>query len=320
MEREREMIRRKVHSSTVYRKPSFTKASTTFNIYNTNSEAGKMSMITRNQKLNELKEEIKRVSSGFDDESHDDEDKSMLCIGNKYLNSNLLTAPSITSKSASTTNLELINGDIANPNSKSVEAADFEKAISQSHLSPSASFTNFGTYSSKKLHPGEKMNSHENLTNLLKSARIDSATSVTSQNIHTNINGSNETNKSDNKTLQSDAGDEIQDIQSPFDNLKRKDHSKINKKSTQKILYAVGVNVNGTNGTNDDEDIIVDGTTTDNHCSLHHLTASTKKSTKKHGGVAISRKKSSSHNSRKSGVKNSPKKNPTAIRKSQELS
>lgn len=255
-----------------------------------------MSMATRNLKLNELKEEIKRVSSALnDDENQDDEDKSMLCIGNKYLNSNLLSATSITPKSASTSNLELINGEIA-PNSNNnlqVEAADFEKAISQSHLSPSASFTNF---SKKLLSAVDLENSQENLTNLLKSA-------PTSE-----------------KTPKSDVGDENQDIQSPFtSNTKRKDHSKISKKSTLKVLSAVGVNLNDIQ--NDDEDTTTvdfdDPTTDNNHSSLvlHKLTSKKKQ--------AVSRKKSSHNSHRKSGVKHSPKKSAalkSSAAKSQELS
>lgn len=306
LEREREMIRRKIHSSNLYRKPSFSKASTTFNIYNTNSEAGKMSMATRNMKLNELKEEIKRVSAVLnDDENQDDEDKSMLCIGNKYLNSSLLSAPSITTKSASTSNLELISGEItATTNSKLlVEAADFEKAISQSHLSPSASFTNFSNHSNKKL---------------LSAIEVETPQEVTSDMLKGEHIISND----------KDAGDENRDIrESPARtlniNTKRKDHSKFSKKSTLKVLSAVvGVNLYDDDNTTVD----LDETTTDKHASpLHHHPASSKKSTKKHGGTA-SRKKSSSHNShRKSGVKHSssssPKKSPAAIRKaSQELS
>lgn len=302
LEREREMIRRKIRSSTLYRKPSFTKSSSTFNIYNPNGDASKVSIVTRNMKLNELKEEIKKVKSTMEDEAPEEDDKSMLCIGNKYVNPNLLSPSSIIAKSVSTTTLELINNDLSKP----IEAADFERAISQSHLSPSASLNNF--YSRKMT--AKDLKAQENLQENLTSLQINSATSVSSNNT-----------RNHDETLPSDNGDEIQDFLSPSEFSKRKDHKKIHKKSTQKILYAVGVNVvNGKHGTDDEENNIetVSKLTLNNHPSNHLTTSGT--STSKHskkGGTTSSRKKSSSHNNHrnKSVVKTSHKVTSAMIRK-----
>lgn len=322
LEREREMIRRKIRSSTLYRKPSFTKASSTFNLYSTSNDASKVSIVTRNMKLNELKEEIKKVKSSMDEDVQDDEDKSMLCIGNKYLNTNLLSPTSIIAKSVSTTTLELINNDLT-MNSKNIEAADFEKAISQSHLSPSASLNNFRKSITPTKTPSTAVeksttedNLQENLTSLLRSAQINSTTT-------NNRNHQND----DPTTLQpSDHGDEIQDFHSPSEFSKRKDHIKISKKSTQKILYAVGFNNtngkinqinnnnnNNINGTDDetDEKTLFSKINNNNHSSNHLTPSGTSKklSSKKGVGTASSRKKSSSHhnNHRKSGIKTSTK-------------
>lgn len=132
LEREREMIRRKIRSSTLYRKPSFSKSA--FNIYNPNNDVTKVSVISKNLKINEFRDDTLRKSKSpllINDEQEDEcsnEEKSMLCIGNKYLDltSNLITN-SIT-KSMSTSTLNLMNDEKFEN--------DFERAISQSHLSP----------------------------------------------------------------------------------------------------------------------------------------------------------------------------------------
>jgi hypothetical protein len=319
LEREREMIRRKIRSSTLYRKPSFTKASSTFNLYNANNDASKVSIVTRNMKLNELKEEIKKVKSSMDEDVQDDEDKSMLCIGNKYLNTNLLSPTSIITKSVSTTTLELINNDLS-MNNKNIEAADFEKAISQSHLSPSASLNNFrkSTTTSNTVEKSSEDNLQENLTSLLRSAQINSTTS-------------NRNHQNDDPTQATEHGEEIQDFHSPSEFSKRKDHIKISKKSTQNFIYAIGINNtngkinqinpiinnnninNNNNGTDDENDETFSKLV---HSSNHITPGTSKKLSSKKGGGTTSRKKSSLHNShRKSGVKTSPKVTSAMIRK-----
>lgn len=132
LEREREMIRRKIRSSTLYRKPSFSKSA--FNIYNPNNDVTKVSVISKNLKINEFRDDTLRKSKSpllVNDEQEDEcsnEEKSMLCIGNKYLDltSNLITNSIAKSMSTSTLNL-MTDEKFEN---------DFERAISQSHLSP----------------------------------------------------------------------------------------------------------------------------------------------------------------------------------------
>lgn len=137
LEREREMIRRKIRSSTLYRKPSFSKSA--FNIYNPNNDVTKVSVISKNLKINEFRDDTLRKSKSpllVNDEQEDEcsnEEKSMLCIGNKYLDltSNLIT--NSIAKSMSTSTLNLMNDEKFEN--------DFERAISQSHLSPATAVT-----------------------------------------------------------------------------------------------------------------------------------------------------------------------------------
>lgn len=190
LDREREMIRRKIRSSTLYRKPSFTKHSG-FNIYSSNAKS---------LKLGEFKDDsLRKVPKSplfLGDEQGDDNenDKAMLCIGSKYLD---VTATGFV-KSTSTSTVCLLN----NPSDAKQNDADFEKAISQSHLSPSL----FGK----------------------KTKDLDQETSsaLNTQKVFFN-------NDDDIKTLSSENGETL----SPSLN-KRKEHIKTIKKSTNVI--AVG--------------------------------------------------------------------------------
>lgn len=200
LDREREMIRRKIRSSTLYRKPSFTKSA--FNIYNPH-EVTKVSVISKNVKINEFKDEPLRKSKSpllVNDEPEDEysnEEKSILCIGNKYLDltSNLMGSAPIC-KSMSTSTLNLVCDDKLD--------SDFERAISQSHLSPATAMMVSGSMM-KKLNDEDE----ENLK------KPNNAKSVSSPFLYV---------KSDN--------DDDADTQSPSE--KRKNH-KIIKKSA--LLY-----------------------------------------------------------------------------------
>jgi hypothetical protein len=138
LDREREMIRRKIRSSTLYRKPSFSKSSG-FSIFSTNglSGSGSVSCITKNIKIGEPKEESLRKivkSSLFLGEENDDEstNEGILCIGNKYLDVTSSTTTLVKAVSSSS----LVNtNDVSDE--KQIKT-DFEKAISQSHLSTSS--------------------------------------------------------------------------------------------------------------------------------------------------------------------------------------
>lgn len=136
LDREREMIRRKIRSSTLYRKPSFSKTSG-FNIYNVNGDISKTNnyKISKNiQKDDSLRKAPKSplfFCDEQDDEQHDGENKGILEVfGSKYLD---LTSNTTIVKSVSSSTLCLINNEL--DETKQPET-DFEKAISQSHLSP----------------------------------------------------------------------------------------------------------------------------------------------------------------------------------------
>lgn len=220
LDREREMIRRKIRSSTLYRKPSFGKSSG-FSIYNANGDIGKVSVISKNIKINELRDEpLRKVKSPLliSDEHEDDlsnEEKGILCIGNKYLDltSNLIAASTI-SKSISTSTINLVNNE-SFLTEKSNEL-DFEKAMSQSHLSPASPSTS--------MSPKNTINSK------------------TAISFNSNQETANEDIKFQTNDITNDGDERNQDILSPSENLKRKDHNKIIKKSTH-FLYAVGINV-----------------------------------------------------------------------------
>lgn len=217
LDREREMIRRKIRSSTLYRKPSFTKSS--FNIYNPNNEMTKVSVISKNIKINEFKDESLRKSKSpllVNDEQEDEcsnEEKSILCIGNKYLDitSNLISSPIC--KSMSTSTLNLVCDDKLE--------SDFERAISQSHLSPAAAMTIVNSSTMKK--------SSEDLQENLKKPKT--AKSVSSPFLYV---------KSDNERISD--GDDAQDTQSPSE--KRKNH-KIIKKSALLFNNHLGAGYGG---------------------------------------------------------------------------
>ena len=222
LDREREMIRRKIRSSTLYRKPSFSKSSGV-NIYNAHGDINKASCISKNIKINEQRDDSLRklkspllVSEEVNDENLNED--RILCIGNKYLDltSSLMTT-SIT-KSFSSSALSLINHDIMN---EKINEMEFERTISQSHLSPNTS-----------LSPNQNNNflKHQVMTESMQEHLLKPNTAKT-LNLY-------------DATTEQCGSEEIQDIQSPTlsDNSKRKDHNKLIKKSTH-CFYAVGVNV-----------------------------------------------------------------------------
>lgn len=191
LDREREMIRRKIRSSTLYRKPSFTKHSG-FNIYS--------SSVGKNLKLGEFKDDsLRKVPKsplflGDEQGDENESEKAILCIGSKYLD---VTATGFV-KSTSTSTVCLLN----NPSDHKQNDADFEKAISQSHLSPSL----FGK----------------------KTKDLDQETSSAPNTQKVVFN-----NDDDIKILSSENGETL----SPSLN-KRKEHIKTIKKSTN--VFAVG--------------------------------------------------------------------------------
>lgn len=303
LDREREMIRRKIRSSTLYRKPSFTK-SAGFNIYNANGDISKVSCISKNIKINEFRDEpLRKIKSPLlvGDEVEDEnssEDKRILCIGNKYLDltSNLLT--SSLGKSVSTSTLSLINNELSAERSNDT---DFERAISQSHLSPSSQpmCLSPNNLFLKKQIMREAEHMQENLIKP-KTAKAHNVTAAKSD---------------DSKTpTDSNDGEETQDFQSPSasEQLKRKDHNKLIKKSTHSF-YAVGINVGKYSDAQKTEvalDDLPNSIVTNNNQNKTHNTSASSKA-KKSG---ISSRKKSSH-SKKSDKNNSPK--TTAARKSE---
>ena len=230
LDREREMIRRKIRSSTLYRKPSFSKSA--FNIYNVNGEVTKVSCITKNLKINDYKDEpIRKVKSPLlvNDEQEDEctnEEKSILCIGSKYLDltSNLMAPPLI--KSVSTSTINLNSQDMSNDKPD----ADFERAISQSHLSPpSPSIMINGNHLSSS---SKKMLSENSLQENLKKHKTDI--------LHSDHNKTSE-NEEDELT-ENKRKNHNNNIIKSLNN--HNDTSKIFKKSAQTIYCgAVGHNV-----------------------------------------------------------------------------
>lgn len=304
LDREREMIRRKIRSSTLYRKPSFGK-SQGFNIYNANGDFSKVSVISKNIKINEFRDEpIRKVKSPLlmGDEYEDEntnEEKGILCIGNKYLDltSNLITTTnSSVSKSISTSTLNLINNG-----SLSVTKAnelDFEKAISHSHLSPAAS----NSYLRKHI----KKEHEETQENLFKPK-----TAIILNSDHIQIGEKLDCLKIP-ATDEID-GEESQDIQSLSENPKRKDHTKLIKKSTH-FLYAVGINVGKYSDAQKTEvpldELANSIVTNQNKTQNTPVSSITGQNVKKSGGS--SRKKSSHSKKSDSNTKiNSPKTNTT---------
>lgn len=313
LDREREMIRRRIRSSTLYRKPSFSRSSG-FNIYNANGDISKVSCISKNIKINEFKDEpLRKIKSPLliGDEAEDDnsnEDKGILCIGNKYLDltSNLITTS--IAKSVSTSTLSLINNELA---AEKLNESDFERAITQSHLSPASPSLN--SLFLKKAVPREHEQLQENL--------IKPKTAKTLSNNNNNLT----TTKSDDSKAPSDSndGEEIQDFRSPSlsDNPKRKDHNKIIKKSTH-FLYAVGINVGKYSDAQKTEvalDDLPNSIITTNQNKTHNTASSTTTGSVKAKKSGISSRKKSSHSKKSdsNAKSNSPK--STATRKSDKV-
>jgi hypothetical protein len=231
LDREKEMIRRKIRSSTLYKKPSFIKSSG-FNIYNplANGDTNKISCISKNIKINEFKDEpLRKIKSpllvGGDepDDECSNEEKSILCIGNKYLDltSSLLSSVPLTKLVISPSTISLLSNEltIEKPN-----GTDFEKAISQSHLSPTI-VTNKDIEVVTQQQPSPL---HETFKNPKTAIKVSDNT----------INNDNKTPSDSN-----DGDDDIHDKQtqsllsSMDNNNKRKDHKFIKKSNSH--FYAV---------------------------------------------------------------------------------
>lgn len=299
LDREREMIRRKIRSSSLYRKPSFGKSSG-FNIYNANGDISKVSCISKNIKINDYKDEpMRKVKSpllvGVDDieDENSNEDRGILCIGNKYLDlSSSLVTTSIV-KSLSTSTLNMINHDLGVD--KPI-GSDFERAISQSHLSPSSP--------SALCLSARRTPSKESEQEPLMKTKTAKALSVVALS----------------KTEEGVDGDESQDIQSPSfaENPKRKDHNKLIKKSTHH-MYAVGIHVGKYSDAQKTEVALDDLTNSIITHQTSNKTQNTPASSSKAKKSGASRKKSS-HGGKKSdssAKSSSPK--AAAIRKLAEI-
>lgn len=306
LDREREMIRRKIRSSTLYRKPSFTKSSG-FNIYNANGDISKVSCISKNIKINELirDEPLRKIKSPLlvGDEAEDEnssEDKGILCIGNKYLdltNSSQYLSSNSMAKSISTSTLSLINNEFL---TEKPSEMDLLVAVSQSHLSPSSPLASLSpnTLFVKKKFPRDVEQLQEHLIKPKTAKTLTNATTKSDEPVD---------------------GEEIQDIQtlSLSDNPKRKDHNKLIKKSTHSF-YAVGINVGKYSDAQktEVEDSLASSTTNSivtNQNKTQNTPASSNVKAKKSG--MSSRKKSSHSKKSDSNAKNSPK--ATAARKSE---
>lgn len=306
LDREREMIRRKIRSSTLYRKPTFTK-SAGFNIYNANGDISKVSCISKNIKINEFRDEpLRKVKSPLlvGDEPEDEnstEEKGILCIGNKYLDltSSLLTTS--LGKTVSNSTLSLINSELM---AEKLNDTDFEKAISQSHLSPSSHSTSVSPSNLfvRKQFVKEQEQMQETL--------IKPKTAKYPLNI---VQSAVESKRPSDEV---NDGEESQDVPSPSDNPKRKDHNKIIKKSTH-FLYAVGINVGKYSDAQKTEvalDELANSITNQNKTQNTHASTNGSRTTKKSG--VMSRKKSSHSKKSDSNTKsNSPK--TTTTRKSE---
>lgn len=235
------------------------------------------------------------------------EEKGILCIGNKYLDLTSSLISSSISKSVSTSTLNLINNELL---AEKPNDSDFERAISQSHLSPASPSTSSSPKNllSRKQTPKDREMLQENLIKS-KTAKLQN-------------NNALSTGKSDDSKSPSDSNDseEIQDLQSPslFDNLKRKDHNKIIRKSTH-FLYAVGINVGKYSDALKTEvalDELPNSIITNQNKTQNTPASSTTSSVKTKKSGISSRKKSSHSKKSDSNTKiNSPK--STGTRKSE---
>ena len=142
LDREREMIRRKIRSSTIYRKPSF-------NVFHSNGDLRKMSCIAKNIKIDEFKDESSRklVKSPFlCEENENDGEKGLSCVGSNLLEINGSKYLGVVTSNKFSIDISPNNSIVKSFSSSTLclndaiepkeTDFDFEKAISQSHLSP----------------------------------------------------------------------------------------------------------------------------------------------------------------------------------------
>lgn len=147
LDREKDQLKKKIRSSTLYKKPNFSYS--IYNPLNGNVANNKISCISKNIKINEFKDDaLKKIKSPFatgdeNDESLITEEKTnfdILCIGNKYVDPtpNLTTVKTLTVAIAE---VNYINSNNTKINDLKPIEVDFERAttsILQSNLSPSA--------------------------------------------------------------------------------------------------------------------------------------------------------------------------------------
>lgn len=144
LDREKDQLKKKIRSSTLYKKPNFSYS--IYNPLNGNVANNKISCISKNIKVNEFKEDtMKKIKSPFatgdeNDEGLITEEKTtnfdILCIGNKYVD----PTPNLTTCKA-LTDVNYINNNTTKLNELKPIEDDFERAttsILQSNLSPSA--------------------------------------------------------------------------------------------------------------------------------------------------------------------------------------
>ena len=151
LDREKDLLKKKIRSSTLYKKPNFSYS--IYNPLNGNVGNNKISCISKNIKINEFKDDtMKKIKSPFalgdeNDEGLITEEKStnfdILCIGNKYVDPtpNLTTVKSLTVAIAEVNFINNNNNIITKTNDAKPIEDDFERAttsILQSNLSPSA--------------------------------------------------------------------------------------------------------------------------------------------------------------------------------------
>lgn len=303
LDREKEMIRRKIQNSTLYRKPSFT-----YNIYNpmNNMNSAKITKNIRSEFKEDLLKKTVKTTIGDDHEVEGNVDEKInatadiQCIGNKYVD---LTCNILTSTSIGPTSKYLEIPESNENNLKSNKEKYWENAtnsILQANLSPTSSSSSSYQLLLKK---------HLAQENFKKSKTANPTKTIDNSLINCDINTDKiltceSLSVYNNPEFSELNGESIEQKNSPkIDVEKRKKSSKIFKKSSNSHLLTVGLSLRSKFSDANISLIETENILTNQKIETTTTTTKTKKTSPRKALKKSSHNKSNSNNTTKSSSK-----------------
>jgi hypothetical protein len=302
LDREKEMIRRKIQNSTLYKKPSFT-----YNIYNpmSNGSSAKISKNIRSDfKDDLLKKSIKAIG---DDESETNTDEKVnekadiQCIGNKYVD---LTCNISTNTNIAATSKYLEIPESNDSEFKSNKEKYWENAtnsILQSNLSPTSSASYQILLKKHVAHESLKKSKTAKHTRTIENSSIN-CDNINSDNVILNCESLTVNVININHEFSENSECVEQKMSPKIDTEKRKRNSKLFKKRSNSHLLTVGLSLcskfsDANHSLIETENILT------NQKTEKETTTKTKKSSLRKAFKKSSHNKSNSSNTTKSSSK-----------------